>query len=40
MLENGGSGYFPKRIAQPHLKATRLSLVEKALEFFMPAYFV
>ena len=40
VLENGGSGYFPKRIVQPHLKAKRLSLIEKAPEFSMPAYVV
>ena len=40
VLENGGSGYFPKRIVRPHLKAKRLSLIEKAPEFSMPAYVV
>jgi LysR family transcriptional regulator, flagellar master operon regulator len=40
VLENGGSGYFPKRIVQPHLKAKRLSLIEKAPEFSMSAYVV
>jgi DNA-binding transcriptional LysR family regulator len=40
VLENGGSGYFPKRIVQPHLKAKRFSLIEKAPEFSMPAYVV
>ena len=40
MLKNGRSGYFPKRIVQPHLKAKRLSLIEKAPEFSMPAYVV
>ena len=40
VLENGGSGYFPKRIVQPQLKAKRLSLIEKAPEFSMPAYVV
>jgi hypothetical protein len=36
--ENGGSAYFPKRIVQPYLKASRL--IGKAPEFSMPAYVV
>jgi len=40
VLENGGSGYFPKRIVQPHLKAKRLNLIQSAPEFSMPAYVV
>ena len=40
VLENGGSGYFPKRIVLPHLKAKRLSLIGRAPEFSMPAYVV
>jgi DNA-binding transcriptional LysR family regulator len=40
VLENGGSGYFPKRIVQPHLKAKRLNLIGNAPEFSMPAYVV
>jgi LysR family transcriptional regulator, flagellar master operon regulator len=40
VLENGGSGYFPERIVQPHLKAKRLSLIEDAPEFSMPAHVV
>jgi LysR family transcriptional regulator, flagellar master operon regulator len=40
VLENGGSGYFPKRIVRPHLEAKRLHLLEKAPEFSMPAYVV
>jgi DNA-binding transcriptional LysR family regulator len=40
LLENGGSGYFPKRIVLPHLKARRLSLIGGAPEFSMPAYVV
>jgi DNA-binding transcriptional LysR family regulator len=40
VLENGGSGYFPKRIVQPHLKAKRLCLIETAPEFSMAAYVV
>jgi len=38
VLENGGSGYFPRRIVQPHLKAKRLHIVPDAPEFSMPAY--
>lgn len=40
VLENGGSGYFPKRIVQPHLKTKRLNLIANAPEFSMPAYVV
>jgi LysR family transcriptional regulator, flagellar master operon regulator len=40
VLENGGSGYFPKRIVLPHLKAKRLSVIAGAPEFSMPAYVV
>lgn len=40
VLENGGSGYFPKRIVQPHLKTKRLSPIRNAPEFSMPAYAV
>jgi LysR family transcriptional regulator, flagellar master operon regulator len=40
VLENGGSGYFPKRIVLPLLKAKRLSLIAGAPEFSMPAYVV
>jgi DNA-binding transcriptional LysR family regulator len=38
VLENGGSGYFARRIVEPLLKARRLHLVAGAPEFFMPAY--
>jgi DNA-binding transcriptional LysR family regulator len=38
VLENGGSGYFPRRIVQPFLKAKRLHIVSGAPEFSMPAY--
>jgi DNA-binding transcriptional LysR family regulator len=34
VLENGGSGYFPRRIVQPHLKARRLQLVPDAQGIF------
>ena len=40
VLENGGSGYFPKRIVSPHLKANRLNVISGAPEFSMPAYVV
>ena len=40
VLANGGSGYFPKRIVLPHLKAKRLTLIDGAPEFSMPAYVV
>jgi DNA-binding transcriptional LysR family regulator len=40
VLENGGSGYFPKRIVLPYLKAKRLNLIAGAPEFSMPAYVV
>ena len=40
VLENGGSGYFPRRIVLPHLKAKRLSVIAGAPEFSMPAYVV
>jgi LysR family transcriptional regulator, flagellar master operon regulator len=40
VLENGGSGYFPKRIVQPHLATRRLTLIRNAPEFSMPAYVV
>lgn len=40
VLENGGSGYFPERIVQPHLKSRRLNMVGSAPEFSMAAYVV
>jgi DNA-binding transcriptional LysR family regulator len=40
ILENGGSGYFPRRIVQPHLKTGRLHANGRAPEFSMPAYVV
>ena len=40
VLENGGSGYFPRRIVLPHLKSKRLNLIGGAPEFSMPAYVV
>jgi LysR family transcriptional regulator, flagellar master operon regulator len=38
VLENGGSGYFARRIVAPQLKAGRLHVVAGAPEFAMPAY--
>jgi DNA-binding transcriptional LysR family regulator len=38
VLENGGSGFFPRRIVQPLLKARQLHVVAGAPEFSMPAY--
>ena len=40
VLENGGSGYFPKRIVQPHITTGRLTVMNDAPEFSMPAYAV
>jgi DNA-binding transcriptional LysR family regulator len=38
VLENGGSGYFPRRIVQALLREGRLHLAAGAPEFLMPAY--
>jgi DNA-binding transcriptional LysR family regulator len=40
LLDNGGSGYFPRRIVQPHLSTRRLTIVRSAPEFLIPAYVV
>jgi DNA-binding transcriptional LysR family regulator len=40
VLENGGSGYFPIRLARPYLKSRRLTVLEGAPEFRLPAYVV
>ena len=40
ILENGGSGYFPRRIVQPYLKSKRLNLIAGAPEFSIPVYVV
>jgi LysR family transcriptional regulator, flagellar master operon regulator len=40
VLENGGSGYFPRRIVLPYLKTKRLNLIANAPDFSMPAYVV
>ncbi|MGH6642577.1 MAG: LysR family transcriptional regulator, partial [Bradyrhizobium sp.] len=38
VLENGGSGFFARRIVAPLLKTRRLHAVAGAPEFSMPAY--
>ena len=38
VLENGGSGFFARRIVEPLLKTRRLHVVADAPEFSMPAY--
>jgi DNA-binding transcriptional LysR family regulator len=38
VLENGGSGFFARRIVEPPLKSRRLHAVAGAPEFSMPAY--
>jgi len=40
ILEYGGSGYFPRRIVAPHVKAGRLFLVRRAPTFSYPAFLV
>jgi hypothetical protein len=40
VLDNGGSGFFPRRIVEPLLKTRRLHAVADAPEFSMPAYVV
>jgi DNA-binding transcriptional LysR family regulator len=40
ILDNGGSGYFPLRVARPLLKARRLYRVARAPTFRRPAYMV
>jgi DNA-binding transcriptional LysR family regulator len=40
ILENGGSGYFPIRLARPHLESGRLKVLSGAPEFALPAYVV
>lgn len=40
VLENGGSGFFARRIVEPFLRSGRLHLVAGAPEFSMPAYVV
>ena len=38
VLENGGSGFFARRIVEPLLKSRQLHAVTGAPEFSMPAY--
>jgi len=40
ILENGGSGYFPLRLARPYLADGRLIRVASAPEFSLPAYMI
>ncbi len=40
ILANGGSGYFPKRLAQPYLDSGRLNPMPDAPQFALPAYIV
>jgi DNA-binding transcriptional LysR family regulator len=40
VLENGGSGYFPIRLARPHLQNGRLTIVPGRPEFSIAAYAV
>ena len=38
ILENGGSGYFPLRLARPYFEDGRLTRLEGVPEFSLPAY--
>lgn len=40
ILARGGSGYFPIRLARPHVDAGRLSVIQSAPRFSLPAYTV
>jgi DNA-binding transcriptional LysR family regulator len=40
LMDNGGTGYFPLRIVQPHLHDDRLTIVRNAPEFLISAYVV
>ena len=40
ILGEGGSGYFPLRLARRHIEASRLVLLEAAPRFSLPAYVV
>jgi DNA-binding transcriptional LysR family regulator len=40
ILENGGVGYFPRRLVRPHLESGRLTALAGAPEFALPAYVV
>lgn len=40
ILSNGGSGYFPARLVEPHIANGKLHHIRGALEFSLPAYLV
>ncbi|HSA82592.1 MAG TPA: LysR family transcriptional regulator [Geminicoccaceae bacterium] len=40
ILQSGGSGYFPRRLVEPHLTNGRLHLASRAPDFRLPAYLV
>jgi len=40
ILDNGGSGYFPRRVVQPYLHSEQLFMVRRAPVFSYPAYVV
>jgi LysR family transcriptional regulator, flagellar master operon regulator len=40
LLESGGTGYFPIRVARPYIEAGRLHLVKEAPDFRRPVYAV
>lgn len=40
LLANGGSGYFPRAVVEPHIAAGRLFRVKRAPVFAYPAYAV
>ncbi len=40
IMQNGGSGYFPVRVAQPYIQQQRLHLVQGAPEMQRPAFMV
>ena len=40
ILAQGGSGYFPLRLARPHVAAGHLSVIQAAPQFSLPAYTV
>ena len=40
VLENGGSGYFPIRLARPHLQSGKLAMLSGAPEFALSAFVV
>lgn len=40
IVENGGQGYFPRRLADPFIKSGRLRLHEQAPRFHLPIFLV